>query len=157
SNAKLAANRPVRRAAVRKGSVSVLAILLVFIAVATLILVVDWTFLVFASRRTDHVCITLATSAAGELLDDGRLEDQPLDQSDDITDANSVITTPAVGLLAQNNAVLPSQLRVNNPGAELSIVAAHVEDGNQQASGANYTTTPSGSQRYNTLRIEIFR
>jgi hypothetical protein len=136
--------------------VSVLAILLILIGVATLVLVVDWTFLVFASRRTEHTTDTLALSAVSELLDDGRLQDQPLNQSDDITDAETVITAPSVGLLAMNNAVLPSQLRVNDPGTELSIVPAHVENAGQPASGANYNTAPAGSDRYNTLRVEVF-
>ncbi len=158
-NAKVTTSRLACRSARsrRKGYVSVFSILLIVIAVATLVLVVDWTFLVFSSRRTLQLTDTLALTAVSELLDDGRLLDEPLDQSDDVIAASTVITTPATGFLARNNEVLPSQLQVLDPLNELTIDAAHVDDTSEPVTGLNFNTSPVGTERYNSLRVEIFR
>ena len=138
---------------------SLLAIMLILIGVATLILVVDWTFLVLASRRTLQLTDTLALTAASELIDEHRLEDSaipfPTSQADDSLDANSTIQTPVTGFLALNNAALASQFRPLP--TEVTVTPARVVDASAPATGANFTLTPAVGERFNSLRVEVYR
>lgn len=140
----------------RRGVSTVLSILIIAIGIATLMLVVNWTYLNLARMRTQQLAESLALSAARELLDEGRLADQPLDQADDVADANDLITQPMDGLLARSNAALGPTLQVN-AASDLSIVGGRVIDASQPIESSNFTTTPAPGEPLNTLRVEIHR
>lgn len=146
----------------RRGYVTILALMLIVIGVVTLMLVVNWTFLVFASRRTLQLTDTLALSAVAELLDDDKLLSpslQPLpavSQNDDKVDANLIITQPTTGFLARNNDGLSERFRPQV--SELTIAAGYVDDANEALIGPNaFNTAPGPGQKYNSLRVEVLR
>ena len=134
----------------------------VLIGILMLMLVVNWTYLVLASRHTSRLSDVLAFSAVTELLDDAWLRNHAsfgsATQADDITAASSIVTNPSIGFLQRNNEVAGAALRADstNPG-EVTITAARVPVPSQIASGGNFNTTPAGTERYNSLRVEIFR
>jgi hypothetical protein len=151
-----------RRRALRRGYSSIASLMYVVIGILMLMLVVNWTYLVLASRHTSRLADVLATSAATELLDDAWLRNHgkfgSATQSDDISAAKDVVTNEGTGFLRRNNDMAGIALRANsaNPG-EVTIIAARVPDAAQFASGANFIPAPSGTEPYNTLRVEIFR
>lgn len=134
----------------------------VAIGILMLMLVVNWTYLVLASRHTSRLSDVLTFSAVTELLDESWLADHAdfgsTLQTDDIAAASDTITNPATGLLKRNNEVAGPALRPSaaNPG-EVTIVAARVPDASQLAAGANFNPTPTPAEPYNSLRVEIFR
>jgi hypothetical protein len=128
----------------------------VLIGIATLMLVVNWTYLVLVNRHTFRLADMLALGAVSELLDEGQLLDAgAFAQNDDIAAAATAIDTPVTGLLARNNEGVGASLRALP--SDLTIVAGHIDDANAPLSPANFTTTPAGNQPYNTLRVEILR
>jgi hypothetical protein len=133
--------------------------MLISIGIVTLILVVDWTFLVLASRRTLQLTDTLALAATSELIDEDRLADSaipyPTSQGNDSLDANILIQQPGTGFLAMNNAALASQFRPLP--SEVTITPARVIDASAPATGTNFTLTPGVGERFNTLRVEVNR
>lgn len=131
-----------------------MGVMLITIGIATLILVVDWTFLVLASRRTLQLTDTLALAAVSELIDEDRLGDLPHSQADDALAASTVILAPATGLLALNNEGLATQFRPT--ATQVAILPARVTDVTQPADGTNFTLTP-GANRFNSLRVEVYR
>src|SRR5688572_1206422 len=81
----------------RRGYVTVWAIMIIMISIVTLMLVVNWTYLVLASRHTLRLTDTLALTAVYQLLDEQVLSDShsfPATQANDITAANNEILTP---------------------------------------------------------------
>ncbi|MGI8982471.1 MAG: hypothetical protein ACR2FY_24835 [Pirellulaceae bacterium] len=134
----------------------------VLIGILMLMLVVNWTYLVLASRHTSRLSDVLAYSAVTELLDHAWLMNHAnfgsATQADDITAANDAVTNAGTGFLKRNNDVAGMALRASstNPG-EVTIVAARVPVPSQVASGANFNPAPAATEPYNTLRVEIFR
>ena len=134
----------------------------VLIGVLILMLVVNWTYLVLASRHTSRLSDVLASTAVTELLDNAWLQNHAnfgsATQADDITAANNAVTDGTTGYLKRNNDVAGVALRASaaNPG-EVTITAARVPDPSQVAAGGNFNTAPAASEPYNTLRVEIFR
>ena len=134
----------------------------VLIGVLMLMLVVNWTYLVLASRHTSRLSDVLAYSAVTELLDDAWLQNHAnfgsATQADDIAAANNAVTNVGTGFLKRNNDVAGAALRASaaNPG-EVTITAARVPTPSQVASGGNFVTAPAASEPYNTLRVEILR
>ena len=134
----------------------------VLIGILMLMLVVNWTYLVLASRHTSRLSDVLAFSAVTELLDNAWLVNHAnfgsTTQGDDIAAASDAITNAGSGLLKQNNEVAGPALRPNaaNPG-EVTIVAARVGDASQIAAGGNFNPAPAPDEPFNTLRVEIFR
>ena len=151
----------------RRGFSSVASILIFMIGIATLLLVVNWTYLNLASRKTQDLAETLAWSAVFQLLDDERLQDAPeFEQADDMDDTTDAIATPATaevpGLLAKNNAAAGPTMQVRydemDPEAsDLKLTFGHVNNANSQVTGGNFTTSPTAGDPYNTLVVEIFR
>jgi hypothetical protein len=132
--------------------------MLIMIGIVTLMLVVNWTYLVLASRHTLRLSDTLALSAVSELLDDDVLEDShsfPGTQADDVASANSSILTAGTGFLARNNAAAGPSLRPT-PG-QVTITPARVDDASQPAVGGNVSFTANPGQPFNSLLVEIFR
>jgi hypothetical protein len=149
-------SRPAPQAR-RRGFSSVAAILIIIIGIATLMLVVNWTYLNLASRRTQSLAETLAWSAVSQLLDDEKLQDVvTFDQSDDMTDTENAIITPGTGLLDENNAASGPTLRVEL--TDLSLTFGRVENTSSPAVGANFGTPLDPTlDPYNTLLVEILR
>lgn len=143
----------------RRGYVTLLAIMFIMIGIVTLMLVVNWTYLVLASRATLRLSDTLALTAAPRLLDEQVLSDSnvfPTTQADDITQAKNEITTAGTGFLARNNAAAAPTLRPT--AAQLTITPARVDNAATAVTApGNFTTTPGAGQPYNTLVVEIFR
>lgn len=140
----------------RRGFTSVATLMMIVIGIVTLMLVVNWTYLVLVSRHTLRLSDTLALSAVRELLDEGRLQDVPVYmQADDIDDAVNLITADNTGLLAQNTAAMGVRLRPT--ASDLTIKAGRIDDASQPVGGANAFVDPVGSQPYNSLRVEILR
>src|SRR6476660_8982360 len=79
------------RRRLRRGYSSVASLMYVLIGVLMLMLVVNWTYLVLASRHTSRLSDVLAYSAVTELLDDAWLKNHAnfgsATQADDITAA----------------------------------------------------------------------
>lgn len=155
-------SQPTGRNGRRRGYVSILALMLIVIGVVTLMLVVNWTFLVLASRRTLQLTDTLALSAVAELLDDDKLLRPSLQpapgvtQDDDVLDAEEIITLPTTGFLARNNAGLSERFRPQV--SELTIAAGYVDDASQSVTGGNaLETSPGAGEKYNSLRVEVLR
>ena len=134
----------------------------VLIGILMLMLVVNWTYLVLASRHTSRLSDVLAYSAVTELLDDAWLKNHAnfgsATQADEITAANDAVTNAGTGFLKRNNDVAGMALRASstNPG-EVTVTAARVPVPSQIASGANFNIAPVATEPYNTLRVEIFR
>ena len=143
----------------RRGFSSLFAIMFIMICIVTLMLVVNWTYLVLASRHTLRLSDSLALTAVSRLLDEAVLSDLqsfPATQADDITQAQNEITTAGTGFLARNNAAAGPTLRPT--AAQLTITAARVDSAAATVSApANFTTTPAAGQPYNTLVVEVFR
>ena len=136
----------------------------VLIGVLMLMLVVNWTYLVLASRHTSRLSDVLASTAVTELLDDAWLKNHAnfgsATQADDITAANNAVTDGTIGYLKRNNDVAGAALRPNASNAgEVTITAARVPVPSQIAdpSTGNFNTSPVPSEPYNTVRVEIFR
>jgi len=134
----------------------------VLIGVLMLMLVVNWTYLVLASRHTSRLSDMLAYTAVTELLDDAWLKNHATfgsaTQVDDITAANDAVTNGATGYLKRNNDVAGVALRPNSGNAgEVTITPARVPVPSQIAIGGNFNTAPVGTEPYNSLRVEIFR
>jgi hypothetical protein len=141
----------------RRGFTSVGTLLLIVIGIVTLMLVVNWTYLVLVNRHTIRLTDTLALSAVRELLDEGQLEDAPtFAQADDIADAKNAIVDPADGFLARNNEASGPSLRPTP--ADLTITAGRIDDASQPIAGSNAFVTPATHKEpYNTLRVEALR
>ncbi len=143
----------------RRGYVSLMAIFLIIIGIVTLMLVVNWTYLVLISRHTLRLSDTLALTAVSQLLDEQVLSDSqsfPATQANDITAATNEITTPVTGFLARNNAAAGPTLRPT--AAQLTITPARVDNASVAVvAPSNFTTTPGAGEPYNTLRVEVFR
>lgn len=143
----------------RRGYVSLIAIMFIMIGIVTLMLVVNWTYLVLASRSTLRLSDTLALTAASQLLDEEVLSDShvfPATQADDIAQANSDITTAGTGFLARNNEAAAPTLRPTV--GQLTITPARVDNAAAVvAAPGNFTTTPAAGEPYNTLVVEVFR
>jgi hypothetical protein len=159
---RLAGRRKVRagRGGRRAGFSSVASLMITIIGIATLLLVVNWTYLNFASRRTQDLAETLAWSAVSSLLDDERLEDAPAyDQTDEIDELDGpgtgAILTPTTGLLDQNNDAAGPTMQVQM--TDLALAFGRIEDANSPVSGGNSFATPAAGDPYNTLRVEIYR
>jgi hypothetical protein len=145
-----------RRRTRRRGFSSVASLLITVIGIATLMLVVNWTYLNLARTRTQQLAETLAFSAVPRLLDDEVLEDAlPYSQPDDIADTTSAIFAPTTGLLDQNNAASGPTLQVEP--ADVTLTFGRVNDANSPVVGANFSATPVPGEPYNTLRVEIYR
>ncbi|WP_254511046.1 hypothetical protein [Anatilimnocola floriformis] len=143
----------------RRGFSSLFAIMFIMICIVTLMLVVNWTYLVLVSRHTLRLSDSLSLTAVKALLDEQVLSDTqafPGTQTDDITQAQAEITTAGTGFLARNNAAAGANLR---PAAnQLTITAARIDNAAAAvAAPSNYTTTPAAGQPYNTLVVEILR
>lgn len=154
------ASRTARRGRrLRRGYVSLVAILIIMIGIVTLMLVANWTYLVLVSRHTLRLSDNLALTAVYQLLDEQVLSDSqnfPVTQTDDVTAANNEITTPGTGFLARNNAAAGPTLRPTT--SQLTIAAARVDNANSPiVIPANFTTSPAPGQPYNTLRVEVLR
>ncbi len=148
--------RSSRSARARGGFTSVGTLMLIVIGIATLMLVVNWTYLVLVNRHTFRLTDNLALSAVQQLLDEGRLEDVPeYDQQDDISDANFAIVKPATGLLDQNNLAVGKRLRPTLD--DLNIAAGRIDDASQPIGGANAFALPQAGEPFNTLRVEVLR
>jgi hypothetical protein len=158
-NASPAAARSGRRGRkLRRGYVSLLAILLIMIGIVTLMLVANWTYLVLVSRATLRTSDNLALTAVYQLLDEQVLSDSqnfPGTQANDITAANNEITTPGTGFLARNNASSGPTLRPS--AAQLTITPARVDNANAPIIIPANFTAPGPGEPYNTLRVEVFR
>lgn len=143
----------------RRGYVSLLAIMLIMIGIVTLMLVVNWTYLILASRSTLRLSDTLTLTAVRNLLDEQVLSDThvfPATQGDDIAQASSDITTAGTGFLARNNAAAAPTLRPTV--GQLTITPGRVDNAAAVvAAPSNFTTTPAAGQPYNTLVVEIMR
>jgi len=143
----------------RRGYASLFAIMFIMICIVTLMLVVNWTYLVLVSRHTLRLSDSLALTAISRLLDEAVLSDShsfPGTQADDITQAQTDITTPGTGFLARNNAAVGANLRPT--AAQLTITAARVDNAAAPVAGpGNFTTTPAAGEPYNTLVVEVFR
>lgn len=133
--------------------------MMIMIGILTLMLVVNWTYLVLVSRHTLRLTDTLSLTAVYQLLDEQVLTDShsfPATQADDITAANSEILTPGTGFLARNNAAAGPTLRPT--AAQVTVTPARVDNASATvAAPGNFTTTPAGNEPYNTLRVEVFR
>lgn len=155
-----------RGRSLRRGYSSVASLMYVLIGVLMLMLVVNWTYLVLASRHTSRLADVLAFSAVTELLDVEWLRDHAnfgsasqLDPSNNNLEfAEGAVTDNSAGFLPLNNAVAGLALRASasNPG-EVTVASARVADPEQLAAGPNFNTAPADSEPYNTLRVEIFR
>ncbi len=143
----------------RRGYASLFAVMFIVIGIATLMLVVNWTYLVLASRHTLRLSDTLALTAVSQLLDEQVLSDTnsfPATQADDIAQANSDITTAGTGFLARNNAAAGPTLRPT--AAQLTITPARIDNAAAVVTGpGNYTATPAPGEPYNTLVVEVMR
>ena len=143
----------------RRGYASLFAIMFIVIGIVTLMLVVNWTYLVLVSRHTLRLSDTLTLTAVSRLLDEQALSEShvfPATQADDITQAQSEITTVGTGFLARNNAAAGPTLRPT--AAQLTITPARVDNAAAPVTGpGNFTTTPGAGQPYNTLVVEVFR
>jgi hypothetical protein len=143
----------------RRGYVSLFAIMFIVIGIVTLMLVVNWTYLVLASRHTLRLSDTLALSSVSQLLDEQVLSDShafPATQGNDIAQANSDITTPVTGFLARNNAAAGPTLRPT--AAQLTITPARIDNAAAVVTGpGNFTLTPGAGEPYNTLVVEVMR
>lgn len=138
----------------------------VLIGILMLMLVVNWTYLVLASRHTSRLADVLAFSAVTELLDVEWLKDhanfgstsQTNPSDNNLAFAESAVTDDLTGFLKRNNEVAGVALRASssNPG-EVAIVSARVPDPSQFAAGANFSPAPVSTETYNSLRVEIFR
>lgn len=143
----------------RRGYVSLFAIMFIVIGIVTLMLVVNWTYLVLASRHTLRLSDTLALTSASQLLDEQVLSDShlfPASQADDIAQATSDITTAGTGFLDRNNAAAGPTLRPT--AAQLTITPARIDNAAAVVTGpGNFTTTPAAGEPYNTLVVEVMR
>lgn len=143
----------------RRGYVSLFAIMFIVIGIVTLMLVVNWTYLVLASRHTLRLSDTLALTSVSRLLDEQVLADAhvfPATQGDDIAQANSDITTAGTGFLARNNAAAGPTLRPT--AAQLTITPARIDNAAAVVTGpGNFTLTPGAGEPYNTLVVEVMR
>jgi len=140
----------------RRGFTSVATLMMIVIGIVTLMLVVNWTYLVLVSRHTLRLTDTLALSAVRELLDEGRLQDVPnYVQADDIAIATNLIKQPTTGLLAQNNAAAGASLRPTVD--DLTIKAGRIDDASQPVATGNPFVDPTAGEPYNSLRVEVLR
>jgi len=138
----------------------------VLIGILMLMLVVNWTYLVLASRHTSRLADDLSFTAVTELLDIEWLKNhanfgstsQANPSDNDLAASQLAVTASPNGFLQRNNDVSGVALRANatNPG-EVTITPARVPDPSQVAAGANFITSPASSTPYNALRVEIFR
>lgn len=146
------------QARLRRGYVSLLSIMIIMIGIVTLMLVVNWTYLVLASRQTLRLSDTLALSAVSDLLDEEVLEDThafPSSQADDLVAASDAIKNPGTGFLDRNNASVGPSLRPT--AAQVTVTGVRVDDASLPAIGGNVTLTPAAGEPYNSLLVEIFR
>lgn len=165
-------NRFTRRAAccsrrwrlLRRGYSSVASLMYVLIGVLILMLVVNWTYLVLASRHTSRLSDVLAYTAVTELLDNAWLQDHAsfgsTSQADDIAAANIAVTDGTLGYLKRNNDVAGAALRASATNAgEVTITAARVPVPSLIADPftGNFNLAPAAGEPYNTVRVEIFR
>jgi hypothetical protein len=141
----------------RRGFTSVGTLLLIVIGIVTLMLVVNWTYLVLVNRHTIRLTDNLALSAVRELLDEGQLEDvSTFAQTDDIADAENAIVDPVSGFLSRNNELTGPSLRPTP--ADLTITAGRIDDASQPIAGSTEFVTPANHKEpYNTLRVEALR
>jgi uncharacterized membrane protein len=143
----------------RRGYVTVWAITIIMISILTLMLVVNWTYLVLTSRHTLRLTDTLSLTAVYQLLDEQVLSDShsfPATQGDVITAANNEILTPGTGFLARNNAAVGPTLRPT--AAQVTITPGRVDNANAVVTNpGNFTAAPAAGQPYNTLRVEVYR
>lgn len=148
------------RGKLRRGYASVSSIVLITIGMATVLLVVNWTYLNLARERTQQLATTLSYSAVAELLDEGQLQDfggaPPVNQADDLAAANAVLATPVTGLIPQHNAVAGEPLRVN-AATDLTLARVRIEDASSPAVGMNFDPTPGATELANTLMVQIAR
>jgi hypothetical protein len=140
----------------RGGFTSVGTLMLIIIGIVTLMLTVNWAYLVLVNRHTFRLTDNLALSAVRELLDEGRLEDAPgYVQADDVAAAQNLITQPTSGLLSQTNAAAGKSLRPTT--ADVQITAGRIDDASQPIAGGNAFVSPAGADPFNTLRVEVLR
>ena len=138
----------------------------VLIGILMLMLVVNWTYLVLASRHTSRLSDVLAFTAVTDLLDVEWLRNhanfgstsQTNPSHNNLAFAVAAVNDNSNGFLKRNNDVAGVALRANaiNPG-EVTITSARVPDPAQLAAGANFNAAPVATEPYNTLRVEIFR
>ena len=150
----------------RRGYSSVSSLMMVSIGILMLMLVVNWTYLVLASRHTSRLSDVLAFTAVTELLDVEWLRShasfgstsQVNPSDNNRAFAVAAVTDNSEGYLQQNNAAAGVALRASasNPG-EVTILSARVPDPSLYAAGANFNTAPVAGEPYNSLRVEIFR
>lgn len=159
-NESSTATRSSRRGRrLRRGYVSLVAIMLIMIGIVTLMLVVNWTYLVFVNRHTLRLSDNLALTAVYQLLDEQVLSDShnfPVTQANDIVAANSEILTAGTGMLARNNAAAGERLRP--APAQVTITVARIDNASAPVvAPSNYDETPGPGEPYNTLRVVINR
>ena len=142
----------------RRGYVTVWAIMIIMISILTLMLVVNWTYLVLASRHTLRLTDSLSLTAVYQLLDEAVLTDSqsfPATQGDDLTAANNEILTPATGMLARKTP--PSDPRcVRRPPRSRLLPAGWITRTPSSLLPAT-SPRPRAGEPYNTLRVEVFR
>lgn len=135
---------------------SVLAIMMIMIGIVTVMLVVNWAYLVLVSRHTLRLSDTLALTAVSQLLDEEVLEDSGLfNQGDDITAAEDEILMPGTGFLDRNNAASGPTLRPD--ASQVFVVPGRIEDASQPVGPTDFNKTPAANEPYNSLRVEIYR
>jgi uncharacterized membrane protein len=129
----------------RRGYVTVGAIMIIMIGIVTLMLVVNWTYLVLVSRHTLRLSDTPALSAVYQPLDEQVLTDShsfPATQANDITAAKNEILTPGTGFLARNNAAAGATLRPT--ASQVSVTASRVDNAAATVvAPGNFTTSPA--------------
>ncbi|QDU31033.1 hypothetical protein ETAA8_61860 [Anatilimnocola aggregata] len=142
----------------RRGYVTLFSIMLIVIGIVTLMLVVNWTYLVLVSRRTLQLTDNLALTSVSRLLDEAVLRDTynfPATQADDLTEANNDVKVGGTSFLALNNAAAGPSLRPLP--SQVNVIGARIENAAAPVGPSNYTTMPGNNQPYNTLVVEVFR
>jgi hypothetical protein len=143
----------------RRGYVSLAAIMVIMIGILTLMLVANWTYLVLVSRHTLRLSDNLALTAVYQLLDEDVLSDShnfPDSQVDDVLAAENEIKAPGTGFLDRNNAAAGERFRPT--ASQVFITPARIDDASAPVvEPTNYDETPGPGEPFNTLRVEIFR
>lgn len=119
-------------------------LLFLVVAIAIVMLVVNWIWLVVVNRDMQQKNDALAYAGAFELLDNNVLLDLAFAQADDVVDASTAVDTYRT---ANNNATAPF-LRLES--TDITVTAGVVSDVTAPA----FTTVGSP---LNTLRVEIKR
>jgi hypothetical protein len=134
----------------------VMFIMVMMITIASLVVVMNWLFVLLASQRTTQLADTLALSAVAGILDDGLLEDDPVvDTATNQPDDEAEVTTLVGDLRILNNAATATRLQLD--GADITIVFGHVTDVTMPITGANFDTAPLAGTLFNAVRIDVLR